>query len=98
MDYEKEYQYYLQEYYRVPRNIKDKLKYMPNNKGYICNGIYLYGYQKSTSSKISIFFEKIYPYLYIHEITKYNHKIFQMNIKTRDKKFISNTTRRFRNM
>lgn len=93
-NYEQEYQDYLNAYYRVPKHIKQKLIYMPNNKGFICNGIYLYGHQKSTSNKINILFEKIYPYIFIHEITRCNYKIVRMDINTREKVFICNTQRK----
>jgi hypothetical protein len=75
-------------------HVKKKLQNMPNNKGFICNGIYLYGHQKSTSNKINILFEKDYPYIYIHEITRRNYKITRMNINSKERMFISNTPRR----
>lgn len=94
MDYEKEYENYLWEYKKVPYHVKKKLVNMPNNKGFICNGIYMYGHQKSTSNKINILFEKRYPYIYIHEITYRNYKIIQMNINTKEKQLISDTLRK----
>lgn len=78
----------------VQKHIKDKLRHMPNNKGFICNGIWLYGLQRCTSNKITVMFEKIYPYLYIHEITRKTHKITQMDINTRVKTLVSNEPRR----
>lgn len=92
-EYKYEYEYYLNEYYKIPRHIKDKLYNMPNNKGFICNGIWLYGLQKCTSNKITIMFEKVYPYLYIHEITFRNYKITRMDLNSKIKELISNTQR-----
>lgn len=97
VNYEKEYENYLSEYYKIPRHVKDKLRNMPNNKGFICNGIWLYGLQRCTSSKITIMFEKIYPHLYIHEITGKMYKISRMNLNTKEKELISNDKRRVRN-
>ena len=97
VNYEKEYQMYLSEYYKIPRHVKDKLRNMPNNKGFICNGIWLYGLQKCTSNKITIMFEKVYPYLYIHEITSKTYKVSRMNLNTKEKELVSNTKRRIRN-
>ncbi len=97
VDYQKEYENYLYEYYKIPLHVKKKLYNMPNNKGFICNGIYMYGYQKSTSNKINILFEKIYPHIFIHEITQRNYKITRMDINTKEKIFICNTLRKKRN-
>lgn len=88
MDYETEYINYLNEYRKVPNHIKNKLVHMPNNKGFICNGIWLYGHQKSTSNKITIMFEKEDMYIYIHEITYKFHKITEMNLHTKEKNLI----------
>lgn len=91
--YAREYDMYLSRYHAVNKHIKEKLKNMPNNKGFICNGIWLYGHQKCTSSKITVMFEKAYPYLYIHEITKKTHKLIRMDMNTREKTVVSVTTR-----
>lgn len=86
IDYNQEYQNYLSDYYyKVPRHIKQKLENMPNNKGFICNGMWLFGNQKCTSNKITIMFEKDYPNIYIHEITWKNYKITCMNLTTKEK-------------
>ena len=42
----KEYQKFLKNVNRCPDFIKKKLKNMPNNKGYVWNGIYYFGEQK----------------------------------------------------
>lgn len=84
-DYNREYENYLYEYHRIPYHIKRKLENMPNNKGFICNGIWLFGMQKGTSNKIIIMFEKIYPNIYIHEITMRNYKITCMDLITKEK-------------
>lgn len=94
VNYDKEYQNYLNEYRKVPHHIKKKLLNMPNNKGFICNGIYLYGHLKSTSNKITILFEKVYPYIFIHEITYRNYKIIRMNLNTKEKNLVSDTLRK----
>lgn len=93
INYDKEYEYYLNEYSKIPKHIKDKLRNMPNNKGFICNGIWLYGFQKCTSNKITIMFEKMYPYLYIHEITLRNYKVTRMDLNSKIKETISNAQR-----
>lgn len=97
IDYVKEYENYLSEYYKIPKHVKEKLRNMPNNKGFICNGIWLYGLQKCTSNKITIMFEKIYPSLYIHEITGKMYKITRMNINTKEKELVTNNKRYKRN-
>lgn len=88
MNYETEYSNYMNEYKQIPYHIKNKLLHMPNNKGFICNGIWLFGHQKSTSNKINIMFEKHDMYIYIHEITYKYHKITEMNLLTKEKKLI----------
>lgn len=94
IDYYKEYLHYLEEYKKVPRHLKNKLDNMPNNKGFICNGIWLFGTKKSTSNKIIIMFEKEYNYIYIHEITLKNYKITCMNLLTKEKTISFNKKRR----
>jgi hypothetical protein len=85
IDYDKEYQNYLEECKKIPRHLKNKLDNMPNNKGFIYNGIWLFGNKKSTSNKIIIMFEKDHNYIYIHEITLRNYKITSMNLFTKEK-------------
>lgn len=97
INYEKEYENYLSEYYKIPKHVKEKLRNMPNNKGFICNGIWLYGLQKCTSNKITIMFEKDYPYLYIHEITNKMYKTSRMNLNTKEKELLSNNKRQVLN-
>lgn len=96
IDYNQEYNNYLNEYfYRVPRHIKQKLRNMPNNKGFICNGIWLFGTQKSTSNKITIMFEKNFDgLLYIHEITWKNYKVTRMDLNTKEKTTCLNQCRK----
>lgn len=91
---DKDYEFFHREYYNLPRHIKNKLRNMPNNKGYIINGIWYFGQLKNTSNKIDILFEKEYPYLYIHEITQRKHKITRMHINTKEKTLVSNSNRR----
>ena len=60
----------------VPEYITKNIKTMPNNKGYIWRDVRFYGCLPAESDK-DILFQKIDGELYIHEITKSNHKIYK---------------------
>jgi hypothetical protein len=89
-----EYQQFQHACWTVPDNIYVKLQHMPNNKGFIVNGVWLFGLQKPSSRKILVMFEKIYPHLYIHEITYRHHKIICMDMDTKEKYVVHNFCRK----
>ena len=76
VNYNKEYRKYQIYCSKVPHHINKNLKNMPNNKGYIYNGIYLYGEQHAYNYDTTIMFEKKNKdTLTIHEITPTQIKI-----------------------
>lgn len=65
-----------------------KLKNMPNNKGYIWRGIYYYGHKPAIKGEPIFLFEQKGKSLYIHEISKTQHKIFLKENKNSRRKLI----------
>lgn len=55
----KTYDYYVELCNRVPAYFLKKLSTMPNNKGYIWKGLYLYGYLEPENYDTTTMFEKI---------------------------------------
>jgi len=92
---EKSYQYYLKLSNGIPDYIIDKLKNMPNNKGYIWNGINCYGYLPRERGVTTTLYEKQRnnSSLLVHEYNSTNYKIFERNPKCKDK-CIKNMQRR----
>ena len=60
----------------IPDFILDKLKWMPNNKGYIWKGIYCFGEQPADSLEKNCMFEKKRDLLIIHEWNETEYKIW----------------------
>lgn len=79
--------------WKVPMNIHEKLRNMPNNKGFIINGVWFFGLQRPSSRKILVMFEKLYPKLYIHEITLHHYKVICTDMNTREKYVVENVER-----
>ena len=77
-----------------PQAKKRKLQNMPNNKGYIWYGIYYYGAKPANPREPIILFEQKGPALYIHEITKKYHKVYEKKTKTSARKLIENRQRK----
>ena len=76
-----------------PQAKKRKLENMPNNKGYIWHGIYYYGAKPANPGEPIILFEQKGSVLYIHEITKKYHKVYEKKTKTAARKLIENRQR-----
>jgi len=55
----KTYEYYVELYNRVPEYLIRKLEGLPNNKGYIWKGLYLYGCLEADNQEKTTMFEKI---------------------------------------
>lgn len=95
IDYEFKKYYYLCE--SIPNYITNNLETMPNNKGYIYRGLYLYGKQdKDNNDTITLFEKPNKDVLLIHEwrgntFTKYE-KVYSKN-KNSGKKIIERYTR-----
>ena len=100
VNYNKEYFYYNKSVDKIPSYIHNNLKNMPCNKGYIYNGIWLYGSQRADSDDTTIMFEKnSKSTLTIHEITKTTHKISEKKLdgnrnKKQKQRVVSITPRR----
>ena len=99
INYAREYSYFVKNCSKISPNIQKNITNMPNNKGYIYNGIYLYGEKREEINQPTILFEKKGQTLYTHEITKTNHKIMSKQLSSdRNKKqrqtLVSNTPRR----
>ena len=71
-----------------------KLKNMPNNKGYIWRGIYYYGHKPAIKGEPVFLFEQKGKSLYIHEISKTQHKVFLKENKNSKRKLIKIRQRR----
>lgn len=62
------YRYFRKIVDSIPDYMKKKLSEMPNNKGYIWRGIFLYGELEDDNSNTNVLFEKVKGnILYIHE-------------------------------
>ena len=68
---------------KMPSYIRRNLKNMPENKGYIIDGVYFYGHKPRTTSKIQLMFEKIdNDILRIHKTTDKYEILSEKNNKT----------------
>ncbi len=97
VNYNLEYKKYQTYCSKVPNHINKNLRNMPNNKGYIYNGIYLYGHQQAYNYDTTIMFEKKNKdILTIHEITPTQIKVMTKKTtgKNNKQKVVSVTPRR----
>jgi len=81
---------YAQSYFErtcdsLPEYMKRNIAEMPNNKGYIWKGIYLYGDLPEQSGPRVLFEKRKGGLLIIHEYTDKEYKIFEKNGKERKK-------------
>ncbi|GAF73892.1 unnamed protein product [marine sediment metagenome] len=72
-----EYNFFKNEFKYLKGYMKKNLDKMPNNKGYIYNGIQYYGKCKANPKHPLILFEKLENSMLIHEITEYTYKKFE---------------------
>ena len=61
----------------IPPYIKDNLRTMPNNKGYIWKGIWMFGERPPEKSGPVVMFEKQHDVMFIHEIFEKEHHIYK---------------------
>jgi hypothetical protein len=73
----REYNYVIKITETMPNYIKENLKTMTNNKGYIWKGIYYFGEIVKEDISKYIFYEKNINSLLVHEITNDNYIINQ---------------------
>ena len=97
-NFKREYFYYKSLESRTPDYIMKNLKTMPNNKGYIYNGIWFFGERNPTREEKIIMFEKNRKKFFIHELTSYSHKVILRENKHKSNKqsmtVVSETPRR----
>lgn len=94
-NYESSFKYFCKISDKLPNNIIEKLKDMPNNKGYIIRDSFFFGEKANDNSGILTMFEKKYNeknILYIHEYSMTEHKIYKKIDK--NKKFLFSTVLR----
>lgn len=79
-----EYRRYMRNCDKIPDYMKRNLSNMPNNKGYIWRGIWLFGDKPADPRHSTVMFErKSRDILIIHEIDSYEHKIYEKKGKNR---------------
>lgn len=76
----------------IPDYIKDNLRTMPNNKGYIWKGVRLYGRLPPENGPV-VLFEKQREVMYIHEIYEREAKLFRKQGQAK-RELVSTTPRR----
>ena len=85
------YKYFTKVCNQLPDYMVKNLSEMPNNKGYIWRGVYLYGYLDNQKGP-TVMFEKQKNILVIHEYTATDYKRFEKNGK--DKKILVHSEKR----
>ena len=91
---EREYEFFLKKCDSVPDYLTKKLADMPENKGYIFKGIWLFGKRRAEPNQPQVMFErKNKEILWIHEINEKEHLIYEKRGKVR-KRLIERRTRR----
>ena len=79
---------------QLPGYMKNNLKKMPENKGYIHRGVWFFGKRRKDNNKMQLMFEKINnDTLHIHKITDKFHIISEKNQRTNKVKQISKEKR-----
>lgn len=82
-DIERTYKYYMKNCNSIPDYMLNKLKNMPNNKGYIWRGIQVYGELPAEKNAPTVLFEKRKDLMIIHEWNKKQYKIWHKKGKSR---------------
>ncbi len=91
---QRDYYYYLKLCNSLPSYMERNLSSMPNNKGYIFRGMWFLGEKRAERGKNTILFEKKRGgIMYIHEISKTEHSIYEKKGKEK-KRLISRTLRK----
>lgn len=86
-DYVSSYRYYCKVAQSFPSYMSEKLKFMPNNRGYIWRGCWFFGERDSEYGQPTVMHEKRGGQLLIHEYDKYEHRTYEKTDK--GKKLIS---------
>ena len=86
----KNWNYYNKCLNTIPEYMLRNLKEMPNNKGYIWKGIYLFGELEKEKNKNTVIFDKKKNILIIHEWNNYEYLIYHK--KGKDKKELQSRT------
>lgn len=74
----KELNWMLRSNNTIPNYIRENLKKMPNNKGYLCKGVFHFGHLEPEEPRdVKIVFEKNHEKLLIHEISQESYKIYE---------------------
>ena len=88
-DFEKTYEYYSEISRRVPTSISEKLSKLPNNKGIIWKGMYLYGELPiREDDNIFTMFERKNDLdtTYIHEWKDGMYRVYDKKVLIREEK------------
>jgi hypothetical protein len=73
-----EYENFVKTCKMIPKRIYNKLSKMPNNKGYIWKGVYLFGFLPPEAKKPVVLFERVErDIIHIHEYTLTNYKVYK---------------------
>jgi hypothetical protein len=80
------YRHYCKTDETLPDYIRNNLKAMPCNKGYIHKGVYFYGYLPREPGNMTTMLEKNYNILTIHEWTKTKYNIYQKDCSKQNSK------------
>lgn len=94
---EKDYNYYYRVFSKakdtLPEYMRENLKVMSNNKGYIWRDCWFFGEQSPEPRQPLVMFEKKGPILYIHELDSRQHRIYEKHGKEK-KKLVSSVARK----
>lgn len=88
-DFDKTYEYYSDISSRIPYSISEKLSKLPNNKGIIWKGMYLYGELpvKEGDNTFSMFEKKHdLDTTYIHEWKDNMYRVYDKKVLIREEK------------
>lgn len=88
-DFEKTYEYYSEISRRIPNSITEKLSKLPNNKGIIWKGMYLYGELpiRVDDNTFSMFERKNdLDTTYIHEWKDDMYRVYDKKVLIREEK------------
>jgi len=86
------YKYFCKVNDSLPNYIRNNLREMPNNKGYIFRGLWMFGELPEEKGKPILLFEKMGGNLMIHEYDKHEYKLYEKRGKEK-KKLIMKTPR-----
>lgn len=95
---ERDYNYYYKIFCKtktsLPEYMRENLKTMSNNKGYIWRNCWFFGSLPPEPRQPVVMFEKNGAILYIHEIDNREHRIYEKHGKEK-KKLISSVPRKY---